>query len=638
MVGAECFGGGAVITETTLTEDTEDDDCETQGLHLLVMSLEVFWSQPLPASGVVTVGRSSRCAVRIDDAMASREHAKIHIGSAEGVSVLTIEDIGSANGTRVRDAIIKPGEPAAFMPGEGINIGSTVLMVMQDRPTVGHRRIWAHAHFETRVDEECERAAKTRAPFALARVRFDGAAPLIKITPVLVRDLTIPHVFASYGPKDYEMLFADAQQGEPEAALRRLLEGFRAAGLEAQSAVAWYPKDGRTADALLAAANASLRAAATGLPATEKHPPSRATGMQRVRSMATRAAPSNINVLILGESGVGKDVLARLVHQMSPRANKPFVALNCATLTEALMDSELFGHEKNAFTGAATAKVGLFESANGGTVFLDEIAELPPSLQAKLLQAIQLKEVRPVGAVRARPIDVRFLSATNVDIENAVAKGTFRSDLMYRLNTLTLAVPPLRARKNEVETLAVIFVAEACRDQGREGPLAIGADALECLREYGWPGNIRELKNVIERAVMLCDGPVVLLEHLPLEKMRPAPGEFVRVEDTGAGRMSEAVTRRSIALPALNDPKETADQQKVMEALDACGWSQIRAAKLLNVSRRTLVSKLDRYGIPRPQKRPQEDGSGKTVVEAQSSEVPRRLVSGSEPLERNPED
>ena len=162
---------------------------------------------------------------------------------------------------------------------------------------------------------------------------------------------------------------------------------------------------------------------------------------------------------------------------MSPRANKPFVALNCATLTEALMDSELFGHEKNAFTGAATAKVGLFESANGGTVFLDEIAELPPSLQAKLLQAVQAKEVRPVGAVRARRIDVRFLSATNVDIESAVAKGTFRRDLMYRLNTLTLAVPTLRTRKNEIEPLAVIFAAEACRDQGREGAPPIGAEA-----------------------------------------------------------------------------------------------------------------------------------------------------------------
>jgi two-component system, NtrC family, response regulator AtoC len=633
-------GGGGVITETTTTEDTDTgggdggDNAgggeETQGFHLLVMSLEVFWSQPLPASGVVTVGRSSKCVVRIDDGLASREHARIHVGSESGVPVLTIEDVGSANGTRVRDAVIKPGEPAAIMPGEAIMVGSTVLMVLQDRPTVGHRRIWSHAYFEARVDEECDRAAKTRAAFALARVRFTGSAPWTRVTPVLVRELTAPHVFASYGPKDYEILFTDAQDGEPEGTLRKLVEGFEGAGLEAQSAVAWYPKDGRTSDALLATANASLKAAASGQRNSEEYPPSDATGMQRVRSMATRAAPSNINVLILGEMGVGKDVLARLIHQMSPRAAKPFVALNCAGLTENLIESELFGHEKNAFTGATAAKVGLFESANGGTVFLNEIGEMPPSMQAKLLQAIELREVRPVGAVRPRPIDVRFLSATNVDIESAVAKGAFRGDLMYRLNTLSLVVPPLRQRKDEIEALAAMFVAEGCREQGREGHLVIGPEAMACLHEYAWPGNIRELKNVMERAVMLCDGPEILLEHLPLEKMRPAPGQYVRVEKAGVGTLLEGGPSRN-ALPSLSDPEEAADRQRVMDALDACAWSQTRAAELLNVSRRTLVSKLDRYAIPRPQKRQRDDDSDKT-------NVGRRVLPMPEMLEKAPEE
>ena len=178
-----------MITETTITEEDESGTSEPQGFHLLVMSLEVFWSQRLPASGVVTVGRSKKCEVQIDDAMASREHARIHIGSDGGVPVLTIEDVGSANGTRVRDTVIKPSEPAAILPGEAITVGSTVLMVMQDRPTTGLRRIWSHAYFEARVEDECVRAAKTRPPFALARIRFTGAAPWTRVTPVLAREL-----------------------------------------------------------------------------------------------------------------------------------------------------------------------------------------------------------------------------------------------------------------------------------------------------------------------------------------------------------------------------------------------------------------------------------------------------------------
>jgi DNA-binding NtrC family response regulator len=592
-----------MTTETTITDDGGPDGPDGTGFHLLVMSLEVFWSQALPASGVVTVGRSSKCDVQIEDPMASREHARIHIGSDAGVPVLTIEDVGSANKTRVRDVIIKPSEPAAVLPGEAILIGSTVLMVMQDRPTSGYRRIWPHAYFETRVEEECARSAKSRASFALARIRFPGAAPWTRVTPVLAQELVAPHVFASYGPKDYEILFIDTQPGEAEALVQKLVDSFRLAGLEAQSAVAWYPKDGRTADALLSAASSSLKRA-TGKSTTGEQFGPHASGMQRVRAFATRAASSNINVLILGESGVGKDVLARLIHQMSPRAGKPFVALNCASLTESLMESELFGHDKSAFTGAVAAKVGLFESANGGTVFLDEIGEMPPAMQAKLLTAIELREVRPVGSVRSRPIDVRFLSATNVDIETAVAKGTFRSDLMYRLNTLTLAVPPLRERRDEIETLVATFVSQACRDASRE-TVAVSDEAMRCLLEYRWPGNIRELKNVIERAVVLCEENEILPVHLPLEKMRPAPGELVEVPKAGEkldGKIVQLVGRPAMNLPPLDDPEEQAERQRILDALDACAWSQTRAAELLGISRRTLVTKLDYYNIPRPQK------------------------------------
>jgi two-component system response regulator AtoC len=609
-----------VITETTITEEN-DGGGPAQGFHLLVMSPDVFSSQPLPASGVVTVGRSSRCMVQIDDGMASREHARIHLGSEEGVPVLTIEDVGSANGTRVRDSVIRPGEPAAILPGEAIIIGSTVIMVLQDRPPAGLRRPWSHAYFETRVEDECARAAKSRATFALARLRFSGAAVWTKVMPVLAQHLTVPHMFALYGPRDYEILFLDTAAGEVEGLVQKLLQSFQAAGLETQCAVAWYPKDGRTGDALLGAANALLKAPATPRPNSDPGL-GNVNGMHRVRALATRAAPSSINVLILGEMGVGKDVLARMIHQMSPRAGKPFLALNCAGLPETLIESELFGHEKGAFTGANTAKVGLFEAANGGTVFLDEIGEMPVAMQAKLLQVIETREVRPIGGrLQPRPIDVRFISATNVDIEAAVAKGAFRGDLMYRLNTLSLAIPPLRARKDELEPLVATFLAQMSRDLGRTEPITVSAEAMECLMGYSWPGNIRELRNVIERAVVLCDGPAIEPEHLPLEKMRPAVGDYVTVDGPSAAGSSSFKN-----LPALDDPKASAERQRILDALEACTFNQTRAAAKLGISRRTLVSRLDQFGIPRPQKGHDEDEAESTNVRQAQDKTQSKLT------------
>jgi DNA-binding NtrC family response regulator len=595
-----------VITETTITDDSEIGAADTHGFHLLVMSLEVFSSQPLPPSGIVTVGRSKKCLVQIDDAMASREHARIHVGSDGGVPVLTIEDVGSANGTRVRDAVIKPGEPAAILPGEAIMIGSTVLMVLQNRPLVGLRRMWSHAYFETRVDDECARAAKTRAAFALARIRIADSAPWTRVMPVLARDLPAPHVFAKYGPNDYEILLVDTKAGEGEALVQKLIETLRALGVDARYALALYPKDGRTGDALLASANAALKAVpGDGRKIAGDFPPTNANGMQRVRAMATRAAPSNINVLILGEMGVGKDVLARLIHKMSPRSSKPFIAINCAGLTESLLEAELFGHVKGAFNNANSDQPGLFEAANGGTIFLDEIGEMPVSMQLKLLQVLETREVRPVRGTRSRPVDVRVVSATNADIEAAVAKGTFRGDLMFRLNTLSLTIPPLRERKDEIEELTAAFLAQARRDMARD-ELTVGPRAMECLIGYGWPGNIRELKNVIERAVVLCEGMEILPEHLPLEKMRLASEEYVNLEKVaGVGALADGSEDASRLL-TLN-PKEKNEKDRIVAALAAHAGSQTRAAAFLGMSRRTFVTKLERYGIPRPQKGLRED-------------------------------
>ncbi len=321
--------------------------------------------------------------------------------------------------------------------------------------------------------------------------------------------------------------------------------------------------------------------------------------MRALYDQAARAAASAINVLILGENGVGKEILARAIHNLSPRAKGPFVALNCAALTESLVQSELFGHEKGAFTGALQARAGLLESAGGGTLFLDEVGELPLSMQSKLLRALEERKVLRIGARAERDIDVRFVAATNRDPELEIERGTFRQDLYFRLNGISLTIPPLRERKIEIPHLARMFLARARAEQGAPA-LAISEAALAVLADYAWPGNVRELKNVIERGAVLCQGDRLLPEHLPpklLSRSTPrlSDSEPARAEPgAGSGRPSDGSPARPI------DP---AARQEILDALERTAGNQTRAAELLGISRRTLVTRLTEFDIPRPRKR-----------------------------------
>jgi transcriptional regulator with PAS, ATPase and Fis domain len=286
--------------------------------------------------------------------------------------------------------------------------------------------------------------------------------------------------------------------------------------------------------------------------------------MARLHALVDRVAAGTLPVLINGETGSGKEVLAEEIHKKSPRKKGPLVKINCAAVAENLIESELFGHEKGAFTGADQTKPGLIETADKGTLLLDEVGDLPLPLQAKLLRVIEQREVMRVGALKPRSVDVRFLSATHRDLGAEVRAGRFRQDLYFRLNGITLRVPPLRERPEEISDLAKQFIAAAAKGLGRKAPKLIAADAL--LR-YAWPGNVRELRNVIDRAVLLAEDRIEK-EHLIFEET----------------------------------PSDDPERERILKALQECGGNQTKAAKVLGISRRTLTNRLNEFQLPRPRK------------------------------------
>jgi transcriptional regulator with GAF, ATPase, and Fis domain len=293
-----------------------------------------------------------------------------------------------------------------------------------------------------------------------------------------------------------------------------------------------------------------------------------------------RVAASETTVLITGESGTGKEVVARLVHQGSPRAGRPFVAINCAALPEQLLESELFGHEKGAFTGAVATKIGRLEQAAGGSLFLDEIGEMSPLVQAKLLRVLETREFQRVGGTRTLRADVRLVSATNRDLPTAIARQEFREDLYYRLNVFEIRIASLRERPDDILPLAEAFVEELGRTMGRPAA-GISRDASEALLEYPWPGNVRELRNAIERAILLCDGGLITREHLPLEKT-PATANLGQA---------------TASLPPGGVDLEEMERGFVQRALGQTRGNKARAARLLGLTRAQLYSRLEKYGL-----------------------------------------
>ncbi len=323
--------------------------------------------------------------------------------------------------------------------------------------------------------------------------------------------------------------------------------------------------------------------------------------MRKLFEMAARVAETDTTVLILGESGTGKDLLAQEIHARSARAGKPFIALNCAALPENLIESELFGYEKGAFTGAAQQKKGKFEIANGGTIFLDEIGDMNPVTQAKVLRALENRVIERLGGTQTIPVDVRVISATHRDLPAEIAAGRFREDLYYRLHVVSLEVPPLRARKEDIPLLAAAFLTLHSARMGRNAQRPrLSRDAMDALMHYDWPGNVRELKNALERSLVFARGEEIAREDLPAEIISGAGV----TRTTRAGAEDE-----SLSEPDFRDAKRKFEVAYITRQLERHKWNVSRTAATIGLHRQSLQEKLRELGIRRPGLAAQNDDS-----------------------------
>ncbi len=319
----------------------------------------------------------------------------------------------------------------------------------------------------------------------------------------------------------------------------------------------------------------------------------RSAVMEALFQKIEKVAAAQSSVLVLGESGSGKELVARAVHQRSPRSEEPFVRVNCGALSEGVLESELFGHEKGAFTGAVKQRRGRFELAHGGTIFLDEIGEVPAATQVKLLRVLQERQFERVGGEETLTVDVRVIAATNRDLGEEVKAGRFREDLYYRLYVIPLEVPPLRERPDDIPLLCQHFIERICREMNRS-PLDVSPEASKLLRVYGWPGNVRELENVIERAIVLCEG----------DEIRPGDLPFSGRDDTPSVQIPDG-------FPPLREVVERVEQQMIERAMAAAEGVKTEAAKLLDIKPSVLYYKLEKYGWKdSPEKPPAPDGTG----------------------------
>ena len=570
--------------------------------------------------GSMTVGRETGAEILLNDTQVSRRHAQFITDQGE----TKIVDMSSTNGTFVNGERISLDQ--VLTEGDEVQIGVSTFKFSVLNPVDGGRLgLMSHGHFENRLSEELDRAHRYKRPLSLLMIGISlegdpaGAAHeknlqlwYPKIVNYLRKIIRTMDLLAHYGKFELELLLPETEKAEALKLAQRITsEKIFDRKLFLSVGLASFPEDGSTRDILIEKSRKALREAKRNpndrivqvkdnvrrVQVSNMEVIIKSEKMQQLFELAERVAKSTITVLIQGETGVGKEVVAESIHGNSERASMPLVCINCAALTETLLESELFGHEKGAFTGADQLKIGLFESARGGTIFLDEVGEMPLKTQAKLLRVLQSKKIMRVGSNRELDTDVRVVAATNRKLEDLVAKGQFREDLYYRLNAATITVPPLRERKDEIPYLAQAFI-ERVSKENHLPPKQIAPDAMEVLSHYQWPGNIRELKNTIERAVIIADGDTIYRESIT-NKLNTALVEYAPEPSSPEMSFGGQTVVPQTAIGDMKDVLSNYEKNIIIQALKRVNWNQTKAADLLHLPRRTLVSKIKKYGIKR---------------------------------------
>ena len=587
------------MRDTLVDGATLEVDPQMAGIAALVVHhRDGAFVVPLPDGEPVVVGREEPSQVRPRSRRLSRQHARF-LARADRVWV---EDLDSTNGTFLNGARI--AERVVVGPEDEVSMGSVTITLHGG--AAGIATLAGEQRFAEVVAEELSRAATFRRPVAVVAVTSAVGAPRHGWSPPVRDALRAVDRMAIVGTDQLLVMLPEAERSDVRALLAPVVE---AHDLHLGLAVG-RPDQAPSAAALIEAARQALsdtEDAVAEVPETAWVAQSPA--MVRLFQTVERVAPSMLSVLIRGETGAGKEVVARALHERSDRRDGPLRCINCGAIPGNLVESTLFGHERGAFTGADQQRAGVFEEARGGTVLLDEIGELSLAAQVALLRVLETRCVQRVGSSRDIPVDVRVIAATHRDLEEMCADGLFRLDLLYRLNPVTLLVPPLRERTDEIEALVARFVAQA-NQLNRRAVTGPTAAALDVLRSYPWPGNVRELRNVVERAVVVAGqgtfsvedlpervvGRPLLLEHTPSVALR---GE----ERITPGRTVDAVQRGLRALD-LKARVQEHEQNLICAALAEANGNQSEAARRLQMPRRTLVYKLKAFDIDPDHARP----------------------------------